>query len=152
MVAPAAARRTAFAVPPHLEDPSGLLAIWYTDPPGAVIQFTRPAEGSLPIVEWLVGPGLAQLLDRFPGPQRLVIVMDLGLMKGRDRNVRPILMEAGKALRPRIERTMIVPPQGASAIYLASLQASVSLLRVFGVPVEVQSLSSALRSLSPARG
>jgi hypothetical protein len=137
-------------VPPHLEDPSGSVAVWYTDPPGVVMQFVQAARGDLTLVRWLVGPARERLLERFPGSSPLVFVMDLGLMTGRDAAVRPILNEAAKALRPRIARSVVVPPENASAIYMASLHASVSLLRVFGVPVEIQPLSTALRSLRAA--
>jgi hypothetical protein len=133
-----------------VEDPSGCAAIWFTEPPGAVIQFVQPARGDLALVRWLVGPALERLLERFPGSSPLVFVMDLGLMTGRDAAVRPILNEAVKSLGPRIARSVVVPPENASVVYMASLHASVSLLRVFGVPVEIQSLPNALRALRAA--
>ena len=152
MVSTPGAKRAAFATAPHLVDPSGAVAIWLTDPPGAVMQFTREAEGTVPLAKWIVGPALEHLLRRFTAPMKLVIVMDLGLMTGRDAAVRPILTETAKNLRPRIERSLIVPPVKTSAIYLASLHAAVSLLRVFGVPVETQTLPSALANLRAAEG
>lgn len=142
--------RTAFAVPPHLEDPSGAIAVWFTDPPGAVMQFQRPVYGTVGMAEWLVGPALRKMLERFPGDTKLHLVMDLTQMSGRDPKVRPVLVETTKLYAKRIQSSTIVPPQNASAVYLAALKASVALLRVFGVPIELQSLTSALLMLRAA--
>jgi hypothetical protein len=121
---------------------------WFTDPPGTVVQFARPAVGSLQMVEWLLGPGLDRLLARFPeGP--LIVVMDLTLMTTRDPAVRPLLVESAKRLKPRVARTVIIPPENAKPVYLASLRVSTSLLAVFGVHVEIHaSIALATRALN----
>ena len=142
--------RAAFQVPPHLLDPSHTVAVWFTEPPGAVIQFTRPAVGTVALAEWLVGPAQAQLVRRFPDDCPLVFVLDLGLMTSRDPVARPILTGAARALKERVTRSVLVAPVEASSIYLASLKASISLLRVFGVTVSILSLPEALESLAPA--
>jgi hypothetical protein len=79
-----------------------------------------------------------------------VFVLDLGLMKGRDPVARPIVTSTVRSFKNRIERAVLVPPEEATAVYLASLQASISLLRVFGVSVAIESLTDALRSLEAA--
>lgn len=137
----------AFSSPPHRHDPSGTLAAWFTDPPGTVVQFTRPAVGSLPLVEWLLGPGREAMLARFPH-EPLIVVMDLTLMTSRDPAVRPLLVEAAKGLKSRVARTVLIPPQNAKAVYLASLKVSTSLLAVFGVKVDIHaSIAFAIRAL-----
>lgn len=142
--------RAAFATPPHLLDPSRSVAIWFTNPPGAVAQFARRASGSVVLAEWGAGPALERFLERFPGDGPIVFVLDLGLMVGRDPVARPIITAAVRSLKSRIARAVLVPPEEASAAYLASLQASISLLRVFGVPVSIETLPDALESLQAA--
>lgn len=150
MSAPDARSRAAFGSPPHLLDPARSLAIWFTNPPGAVIQFARRAPGSVALAEWIAGPVRATFLERFPGDGPVVFVLDLGLMHGRDPVARPIVTAAVRSFKSRIERAVLVPPEEATAVYLASLQASISLLRVFGVSVSIESLPDALRSLEAA--
>lgn len=142
--------RAVFAVPPHLEDPSGTVAIWFTDPPGSVMQFVRAGHGTVEIARWLVGPALEKTLQRFPGKTKLRLVMDLSLMTGRDPAARAVLVETTKKFRERIALSTIIPPQNASVVYLAALNVSVSLLQVFGVPIEVQTRTNALLTLRPA--
>jgi hypothetical protein len=131
-------------------DPSNSVAVWFTNPPGAVIQYARHAPGSVALAEWIAGPARAAFLERFPGDGPVVFVLDLGLMKGRDPVARPIVTAAVRSLKDRIERAVLVPPEEATAVYLASLQASISLLRVFGVSVSIETLPDALRSLEAA--
>jgi hypothetical protein len=102
------------------------------------------------LARWLVGPALSRLQERFPGDVKVRLVMDLSLMTGRDPAVRPILVETTKRMGHRIEHSTIVAPQNAGVVYLASLKASVSLLRVFGVPIEIETLTHALLKLRPA--
>jgi len=150
MATPDARLRAAFDSPPHLFDPSQTVAVWFTNPPGVVFQFVRRAYGSVALAEWLVGPARARFLDLFPGDGPVVVVLDLGLMVGRDPVARPIVNAAARSLKSRIRRAVLVPPEEATSVYLASLQASISLLRVFGVSVSIESLPDALRTLAPA--
>ena len=127
----------AFTVPPDLRSPAGDLAVWFTDPPGAVVQLSERKRGTVEMASWLAGPGVHTLLDRFPGTARLVILLDLTLMKDRDPAVRPLLVEAAKALGPRIAQGIVVAPDKAGPVYLASVRAAASVLGVFGVDVHV---------------
>src|SRR5581483_5323747 len=99
MFVPDARSRAAFKSPPHFLDPTRTVAVWFTNPPGAVIQFARRAMGSVPLAEWAVGPGRTRLLSQFPGDGPLVVVLDLGLMTGRDPVARPIITAAVRGLR-----------------------------------------------------
>jgi hypothetical protein len=134
--------RGVFAEEPHEVDPSGCVGSWYTNPPGALVSFIRPAKGSLEVTEWLIGPAREALERRFPaGP--LVLIMDLGLMTGRDPAVRAKLIESGRQLKSRIVKTVVVPPVDASAIYIASVRTAMALAAVVGVHVEIS------RTLAP---
>jgi hypothetical protein len=95
-------------------------------------------------VNWLFGAGRARFLARFPEARNMVTVLDLSLMAGRDPAVRAVVVEAMKALKPRIAKSVVVPPIKANPLYFRSLQTAVHLLRVFGVHVELA------RSLQPA--
>src|SRR5262245_61337066 len=92
----------AFAVPPHVVDDSGLIAAWFTDPPGVVLQLTRPARGTTALAEWMVGPGYAQVLRRFPDARDLRVVMDMRQMTGRAATARALLIEHAKLISPRL--------------------------------------------------
>lgn len=127
----------AFPVPPHLVSPSRELAAWFTAPPGAVIQVARRTQLTLDMATWLSGDGVVALDRRFPHGEPLVLVLDLTLMTGRDPAVRPVLVGAARALSSRMARAFVIPPDKASPVYLASLRAAASLLRVFGVEVQV---------------
>jgi hypothetical protein len=142
--------RAVFKAPPHLLDPSRTLAVWFTDPPGMVVQFARSAPCTLPVAQWLAGPARESLLNRFPGNGPLVFVLDLTHMNGRDPQVRALILEAARPLASRAQRCVVVPPENASRVYLASVRAAASLARVFGLTVSVESSSEAVRSLSAA--
>jgi hypothetical protein len=134
---------------PHVTSPCGDLAAWFTEPPGAIIRFVRPARLELAGARWLTGPAIDLLNDRFGPTQKLILVLDLGRMRTRDPAVRPMIVEAAKSLRPRLARAVVIPPAQASAVYLASLRAAASLLRVFGVEVELRaSLADVLRVIT----
>ena len=36
-----------FSIRPDLVDPSGDIAVWFTDPPGVIFQFTRPLHSTI---------------------------------------------------------------------------------------------------------
>lgn len=136
--------------PPHLVDAMQVIGVWFTEPPGAVIQFLKPG-GTLQAAQFLAEKARGELLRRFTADQRLRFILDLTLMTHRDPAVRPVLMESTKALAQRIERSIVVPPKSASTVYLASLKASASLLRVFGVQVDVKSSLSEALALADVR-
>lgn len=140
----------AFPSPPNLTDPSGTVALWFSEPPGAVVQFQSVARGTPQLAACLVGPARDALLARFPGTGPLVLVLDLSRMDGRDPAIRKVLMDGMRNTATRVARALIVPPSGASRVYLASLHAAASLARVFGVDARLKSLPEALRGLRPA--
>ena len=122
---------------------------WFTEPPGGVIQLTRPVRGTRELAEWLVGPAWEQLCRRFPNACEFFIVLDLSQMDGRDPSARAALLEKAQALRPGILRAAVIPPIGATAVYLSSLRVAVAILRVFGVVVDID---PSLRNVLASRG
>jgi hypothetical protein len=109
-----------------------------TDPPGAVIQITRPAEGTRSMTNWMAKDAYELLLSRFPAVDGLTIVLDLRLMTGREAGARNALVEPAKRLKTRVARTILLPPQKASQVYLGSLFAATAVLSAFGVHVEIE--------------
>jgi hypothetical protein len=127
----------AFNRAPHLSDPSGTLVAWFTDPPGAWLQFVRPARGTDELSEWFVGPALEAAVTRFSG-QPLVLVCDFRLMTDRELSARARLLQTAPALRELLARVVLIPSLSATPIHLKTMSAGGALLRSFGIPVEIQ--------------
>jgi hypothetical protein len=102
------------------------------------MQFASPAEGTLQLAQWMLGPAREKLFSRFP-EGRLTLVMDLTLMTNRDPAVRRFLIEGTKPFQSRIARAIWIPPRTATAVYRASLKVAASLVGMFGVRVEIHS-------------
>jgi hypothetical protein len=129
---------SAFLVPPHLRHPSGAVVAWVTEPPGVVAQLTRPVRGTADLAEWLVGPVFEHLIARFPAAPRLIWVLDLRQMTGRDWLARALLIEKVKTLRVGMVRAVVIPPIDASPAYRAALRVAADVLRVFGARVDIE--------------
>jgi len=142
--------RAVFQRPPHLVDPSGTLAVWFTEPPGMVVQFARRGPCTVELAEWLVATAGPRVLERFPGPEPLAFVLDLSQMVGRDPRARAIITEGVGTLAARAGRTVVVPPVSATRVYLASLHVAASLARVLGITVSVEPLPQAVHALHAA--
>jgi hypothetical protein len=130
----------AFACTPHLRH--GAIAAWFTRPAGVVVQFLEPVQGTLELADWLVGPAYEQLDRRFAGQNGLTLVLDLGLMAGRTSAARSVVLAKARQCRKRFGQMFIVPPYNASRAAQSSIRASVELLRVLGVHVEVVGTAS----------
>jgi hypothetical protein len=126
----------AFAEPPHLVDPRGDIAIWYTEPPGLVLQLTKPTHGTRAHAEWLAGPSFAELGRRFPNHE-LIVLFDAHLATGRDPDFRPLMMNVAKALLGRAKRIVVVLPRTVPPALRSAMEVSVALLRLFGLPLEI---------------
>ncbi|HKU40811.1 MAG TPA: hypothetical protein VJR89_21770 [Polyangiales bacterium] len=140
----------AFATSPHLVDPARALGLWFTDPPGMVVRFLRRTTFTVPLAQWLAGPGCDGLRERFPGEESFGFVLDLHLMDGRDPAVRAIVVEAARPWASRARRAVVVPPEAAGRVYLASIRAAASLARVVGLTVSVGDFREAVRDLRVA--
>lgn len=143
----------AFTGTPHLVDPSQTVAVWFTDPPGAVVQFVRRAPCTVPLAQWMATSARARLVERFASSASLVFVLDLSLMDGRDPLARPIIVECAREFASRA-RARVVPPRDASRVYLAGIHVAASVARVFGIEVSIEPPEAALRALkvaAPAR-
>jgi hypothetical protein len=135
----------AFSVPPHVIDESGAIAGWFTEPPGVVLQFTRPTRGTNELSKWLVGPGYDLLVRRFPEACELRVVLDMRQMTGRSATARAVLIEHAKLVSQRLGRVIILPSVHLGAFYVKVVEATALALRAFGVRIEVEhSLERAL--------
>jgi hypothetical protein len=140
-----AALSPAFTLPPHVIDESGAVAAWFTEPPGVVLQFIRPARGTTELAKWVVGPGYNQVVRRFPDCYELRIVLDMRQMTGRAATARSVLIDHAKLVSQRLGRVIILPSLHMGAVYLKVVETTALMLRAFGVRIEIeQSLERAL--------
>jgi hypothetical protein len=143
--------RAAFPRAPHMS--YGGAAVWFTSPPGVVVQLLEPVRGTLDLVNWLVGPVYDDLERRFPGRTALIFVFDLELMTGRTAASRSVFLAKAREGGKRFSEALFVPPRAASPAYRVSMHAAIALVRALGVQVEMVSSSVsavASRNLKPA--
>jgi hypothetical protein len=143
--------RPAFRRAPHMS--YGGAAVWFTSPPGCVIQLVEPVRGTLDLVNWMVGPVYQELDRRFPGRNALILVFDLELMTGRSAASRTVFLAKAREVGKRFSEGLFVPPSAASAANRVATRASIALVRALGVHVELVSSSVsavASRNLVPA--
>jgi hypothetical protein len=139
---------TAFSsTPPHLTDASRTLGVWFTEPPGMVVRFLRRATFTQPLAHWLAGPACDGLRDRFAAEESFAFVLDLSHMDGRDPAVRPIILDGVRPWAARAQRAVVVPPETAGRVYLASVRGAASLARLMGLTVAVDAFPDAVRGL-----
>lgn len=131
----------AFACRPHMLDPSGTVAVWFTDPAGAWLQFIKPARATDALSEWIAGPALAAFVARFPGEQ-LILVMDFRLMTDRELTARARILQTAPALKDSLARVIVLPSHYATPFHNKTMAAGVRLARAFGVPVELATASA----------
>ena len=142
-----------FSSRPDVLDPTGEIAAWYTDPPGAIVQLARPIHLSFERVKWLLGPGHRMLEERFPDAHAFITVLDLRRMTSRDVAARALMQDRCLSRRARFRHSYVLLPESAGPVYRMSVQTGVTLLRVMGFPVDVTAtLEDAIRKggLRPA--
>lgn len=126
------------AAPPYLVDPSGSLGLYWTDPPGVLVRFIRPARGTTEIAEWLTGVGLDLLAARFPVDHELRLILDMRQMVGRSATARSLLMRASATSRSRIKHVVLLPSVHLGPTYASVIEASAIVLRALGYRVHVE--------------
>ena len=112
--------------------------MWYTDPPGVVLQLAAPIRGNVEMAEWLCGPGVERLRVRYPNVKGLVLVMDLTLMDGREPDARAVMLRNAAEMRGLFAKVFVVPPAKANRIYLSTLHAAAAVLSAFGVKLSIE--------------
>jgi hypothetical protein len=128
----------AFDVRPHVIDPTGVIAIWWTEPKGALLQLGQPTRGTAAMAEWLVGPCLELLMQRYPGRADLRLILDMREMTGRSAMARSLLIQYGKLLHERLAHVVIVPSVHLGAAYVTMVEATAAMLRLAGLNVDVE--------------
>jgi hypothetical protein len=123
---------------PHATDPSGSVALRFTDPPGVLLQLVRPARGTTEMAEWLAGPGLSLLFDRFPQVGNLRVIMDMRLMTGRSASARSLIIQAGVRCVGRVGHAIVIPSQQLGETYLGVVEAGAALVRLAGLRVDIE--------------
>ena len=123
---------------PHATDPSGTIALRFTDPPGALLQFVRPARGTTEMAEWLTETGLTLLFARFPHVRDLRVILDMRQMTGRSANARAVLIQAGMRCVGRVGHVVLVPSQLLGEAYLRVVEAGAALVRSTGLCIDIE--------------
>jgi hypothetical protein len=137
-----------FSGVPHIVDPSGAIAVYWTDPPGALLQVVQATRGTSEMAHWLVTDGLDLLLNRFPSVDNLLLVIDMRRMTGRSAMARSILMNAsGGPAAERIGQIVMLPSVHMGPAYVAVIEATAVALRLIGYRVAVEhDLEEALKN------
>jgi hypothetical protein len=128
----------AFATAPHVIDPSGVIAAWWTEPPGVLMQFARPSRGTTEMAEWLVGPGFDLLLGRFPGARELRVVLDMRAMTGRSATARALMLQRAKTVHDHVAHVVLLPSQQLGPAYVKIVEGTAMMLRLAGLRVDVE--------------
>ncbi|HEX2675580.1 MAG TPA: hypothetical protein VHM19_03050 [Polyangiales bacterium] len=127
-----------FPEPPHARDPSGKIAVWYTEPAGVVLQLLESCEGTLEMAQWIAGPNAAETRRRFPAENgELIVVFDMRALTGRDPAARATVIEMGKTMRSRVKRIVLLPPRTFSPTLRRTMEVTLALLKVFGLNIDV---------------
>jgi hypothetical protein len=121
-----------------LIDPAGVIAAWWTDPPGVLMQFARPSRGTTEMAEWLVGPAFDLLTARFPGARELRVVLDMRAMTGRSATARAMLLQRAKTVHDHIAHVVILPSQQMGPAYVKIVEGTAMMLRLAGLRVDVE--------------
>jgi hypothetical protein len=128
----------AFAGPPHIRHGAqDELHAWFTDPPGAVLQLSKPQRATVEQARWLVGPAIELLRARFPSEEKVILVLDYRNMTSRDTSARTLMMEHAGEIAHMFSHVYIVPPLQANPVYRSALHAAIALVSVFGSPLEI---------------
>jgi hypothetical protein len=136
--APSATHVVGFTTPPDVVDPTGSIAVWWTDPPGVLLQLTRPARGTTAMAEWLIGPLFDALVRRFPEARELRVILDMRHMTGRSAIARALMLRHAKAIARRLGQVVIVPSTHLGPAYIKLLEATALLLSVAGVRLVIE--------------
>jgi hypothetical protein len=124
--------------PPDATDPTGLIAAFWTDPPGVLLQLTRPARGTTAMAEWLIGPLFDALVRRFPEGRDLRVVLDMRQMTGRSAIARALLIRHARTIAARLNHVVVIPSLHMGPTYVKVLEAAAVLLAAAGVPLAIE--------------
>jgi len=126
-----------FAIAPHVVDPTGSIAAWWTDPPGVLVQLTYPTRATTEIAGWLAGPAFDQLLGRFPGASDLRVILDMRQMTGRSATARSLLMQRAKTVVGRVTHVVLLPSVLLGPAYIKVVETAALVLRAGGLRVDI---------------
>jgi hypothetical protein len=110
---------------------------WFTEPLGAVMQLSMPQHFTVEQAEWLVGPALERLRERFPNDTKLTLVLDYRNMTSRDPRARSIMMDRARDIAHWFGHITVVPPEQPNPVYRTMLHAAVALVSAFGTQIEI---------------
>lgn len=137
-----------FSSAPHLQDDSGKLVAWFTEPAGAVVQLIEATVFTKEMAEWMVGPGFSQLSQRFVRRTELRLLLDLRSMVSREPAAHPVVMSAAMKYLTLFAQIGVIPPAKPPPLYMTTLHGAVALLSAIGPEIRIyETLESALDSL-----
>lgn len=139
----------AFDTAPELRCEAGPLAVWFTDPPGVVLQLTEAAVFTKEMAEWMVGRGFALLKERFPHNNELSILLDLRRMTSREPAAHPVVMAAAMQHLFMFAKVGVIAPLKPQPLYMTTLHGAVALLSAIGPEIRIyDTLEDALQTMN----
>jgi hypothetical protein len=137
-----------FGSAPHLQDDSGKLVAWFTEPAGAVVQLMDAAVFTKEMAEWMVGPGFMQLSQRFVRKSELSVLLDLRPMVSREPAAHPVVMSAAMKYLTLFTKVGVIPPAKPPPLYMTTLHGAVALLSAIGPEIRIyETLEGALQAM-----
>ena len=109
------------------------------------MQLTEAVQFTAQMAHWLTGPGLGLLFERF-GNTRVIVVLDVRPMVGREPIVRTIFMDVARQQGERFGTVVVIPPLQMNPVYLTGLHAAAALASAFGPRFDISTdVDQALR-------
>ena len=138
----------AFSSEPHLRFEGGKLVAWFTDPPGIVVQLTEATVFTREMAEWMVGPGLSALQQRFSRGSELRMLLDLRPMTSREPAARQIIMGAATRHMFMFAKLGVIAPAKPPPLYMVTLHGAIALLSAIGPEIRIfETLEAALQAM-----
>jgi hypothetical protein len=137
-----------FASAPDLRSEGGQLVAWYTDPPGAVVQLPAATVFTKEMAEWMVGPGLSALHQRFPQRGKLQLLLDIRPMVSREPAARTVIMSAATRHLFLFSKLGVIAPAKPPPLYMTTLYGAIALLSAIGPEIRIfETLEGALQTM-----
>jgi len=137
-----------FTTEPDLRYEGDKLVIWFTDPPGAVVQLTEATVFTKGMAEWMVGPGFSALHERFARGTELRMLLDLRPMTAREPAARPVIMSAATRHMFMFAKLGVIAPAKPPPLYMITLHSAIALLSAIGPEIRIfETIDGALQTL-----
>lgn len=137
-----------FAKQPDLRFEDGKVSIWFTEPPGAIVQLTEAATFTKDMAEWVVGPSFSALLERHPAGTKLHMLLDIRPLTAREPAARPLIMGTVTKNMFTFAQLGVIAPKRPPPLYMNTLRGAIALLSAIGPKIYLfDSIEEALQTM-----